>query len=165
MIWTVVHVGLLRMWHGRVELLLTFVVPMAFFTVFAFIFDEQIGLGKSPRVNAALVDQDRTDLSREFLSALAEQETLRVYSADGEGGPPPHLTEIDPASALVRQGALPLAVVVPEGWAASLATDGTEALSIQLPGRLLRSGGHPGGLRPDPAGRGPDPRRAGPGAD
>ena len=40
MIWTVVRVGLLRMWHGRTEILLTFVVPIAFFTIFAFIFDE-----------------------------------------------------------------------------------------------------------------------------
>ena len=41
MIATVVRVGLLRMWHGRTEILLTFVVPIAFFTIFAFIFDEQ----------------------------------------------------------------------------------------------------------------------------
>ena len=78
MIWTVVRVGLLRMWHGRTELLLTFVVPIAFFTIFAFIFDEQIGLGKSPKVNLALVDEDHTELSRRLLAGLAEQETLRV---------------------------------------------------------------------------------------
>ena len=60
MIWTVVRVGLLRMWHGRTEILLTFVVPIAFFTIFAFIFDEQVGLGKSPKVSLALVDEDGT---------------------------------------------------------------------------------------------------------
>ena len=58
MIGTVVRVGLLRMWHGRTEILLNFVVPIAFFTIFAFIFDEQIGLGKSPKVNVALVDDE-----------------------------------------------------------------------------------------------------------
>ena len=57
MIWMVVRVGLLRMWHGRTEILLSFVVPIVFFTVFAFIFDEQIGLGQSPKVNIALVDE------------------------------------------------------------------------------------------------------------
>ena len=80
MIWTVVRVGLLRMWHGRTEILLTFAVPIAFFTVFAFIFDEQVGLGKSPRVNVVLVDEDGTELSGEFLSALAERPTLREIS-------------------------------------------------------------------------------------
>ena len=85
MIGTVVRVGLLRMWHGRTEILLTFVVPIAFFTIFAFIFDEQIGLGKSPRVDIAIVDEDSTELSREFVAALAEWETLHVYApADHE---------------------------------------------------------------------------------
>ena len=119
MIWTVVRVGLLRMWHGRTEILLTFVVPIVFFTVFAFIFDEQIGLGKSPRVNLALVDEDGTELSRKLLAALAEQETLRVYSPEGVGEQPHVFDAVDPARMLVLGGGLPLAVVVPEGWEAS----------------------------------------------
>ena len=87
MIGTVVRVGLLRIWHGRVALLLDFAVPIAFFTIFAFIFGGQVGLGKSPRVNVALVDEDATDLSRKLLAALAEQETLRIYSPErAEGG-------------------------------------------------------------------------------
>jgi ABC-2 type transport system permease protein len=132
MIWTVVRVGLLRMWHGRTEILLTFVVPIAFFTIFAFIFDEQIGLGKSPRVNLALVDEDGTPLSREFLVALAEQETLRVYSPTDQGDQPYVFTAIDEARELVLQGALPLAVVIPDGWEASFTTAGVEAVSLEL---------------------------------
>jgi ABC-2 type transport system permease protein len=132
MIWTVVRVGLLRMWHGRTEILLTFVVPIAFFTIFAFIFDEQIGLGKSPRVNLALVDEDGTPLSREFLMALAEQETLRVYSPTDHGDQPYFFTSIDEAREFVLQGALPLAVVIPNGWAASVTTAGVEAVNLEL---------------------------------
>ncbi len=132
MIWTVVRVGLLRMWHGRTEMLLTFVVPIAFFTIFAFIFDEQIGLGKSPRVNVALVDEDGTELSRELLAALAEQETLRVYSPDGVGDPPYLFDSADPAQRLVLEGGLPLAVVVPEGWGASFANPGKEPPGIRI---------------------------------
>jgi ABC-2 type transport system permease protein len=132
MIRTVVRVGLLRMWHGRTEILLTFVVPIAFFTIFAFIFDEQIGLGKSPRVNLALVDEDDTDLSREFVTALAEWETLRIYA------PAEHpeglfvFTSAEPARELVLAGTLPLAVVVPDGWTASLSSSEKEALSLVL---------------------------------
>ena len=132
MIWTVVRVGLLRMWHGRTEILLTFVVPIAFFTIFAFIFDEQIGLGKSPKVNVALVDEDATELSRKLMIALAEQEALRVYSPD-DGGETPHVFDsVGPARELVLAGGLPLAVVVPEGWAASFTSSGGEARSVRL---------------------------------
>ncbi len=132
MIRSVVRVGLLRMWHGRTEILLTFVVPIVFFSVFAFIFDEQIGLGKSPLVNLALVDEDQTPLSRDLLSALAECETLRIYSPAEHGDGPHIFTSVDPAEELVLAGALPLAVVVPDGWTMSLMTTGTEAASLRL---------------------------------
>ena len=132
MIWAVVRVGLLRMWHGRTEILLTFVVPIAFFTIFAFIFDEQIGLGKSPKVNVALVDEDETELSRKLLAALAEQETLRVYSPDGGGEKPHVFSTVDRARRLVLAGGLPLAVVVPDGWAASFTSPETGAPRIRL---------------------------------
>ncbi len=132
MIWTVVRVGLLRMWHGRTEILLTFVVPIAFFTIFAFIFDEQIGLGKSPKVNLALVDEDDTELSRELVSALAEWETLRIYAPVGEGEGLFVFPSRKPARDLVLAGALPLAVVVPDGWEASLTDRGSEPETLQL---------------------------------
>ena len=132
MIWTVVRVGLLRMWHGRTEILLTFVVPIVFFTVFAFIFDEQIGLGKSPLVNLALVDQDGTELSRELLTSLAENETLRIFSPAGSGSGPSGFASIEEVRELVLEGALPLAVVIPEGWTASLTTPGVEAVDLRL---------------------------------
>jgi ABC-2 type transport system permease protein len=132
MIGTVVRVGLLRMWHGRVALLLDFAVPIAFFTIFAFIFGGQAGLGKSPRVNVALVDEDGTDLSRKLLEAVAGQDTLRVYSPEsGEGGPTV-FAAVGPARELVRQGGLPLAIVVPRGWEASFLGAGDEAARIQV---------------------------------
>lgn len=132
MIWTVVRVGLLRMWHGRVALLLDFAVPIAFFTIFAFIFGGQVGLGKSPRVDVALVDEDGTDLSRKLLDALAREDALRVYAPEGGEGGPGTFTGVGPARELVLQGGLPLAVVVPPGWAASFMGTGVEAASIQV---------------------------------
>jgi ABC-2 type transport system permease protein len=132
MIGTVVRVGLLRMWHGRTEILLTFVVPIVFFTIFAFIFDEQIGLGKSPRVNLAIVDEDDTELSREFVTALADCETLRIYAPAEHDEGLFVFTLTEPARELVLAGTLPLAVVIPEGWTASLTNPGMEAVSLRL---------------------------------
>ena len=132
MIWTVVRVGLLRMWHGRTEMVLTFVVPIVFFTIFAFIFDEQIGLGKSPNVNIALVDEDDTDLSREFLSALAEWDTLRIWAPVEHEDGLFVFSSIEPAKDLVLAGTLPLAVVIPEAWTASLSKPENEAVNLKL---------------------------------
>jgi len=132
MIWTVVRVGLLRMWHGRTEILLTFVVPIAFFTIFAYIFDEQIGLGKSPRVNLALVDEDNSDLSRQFVSALAEWDTLRIYTPAEHAEELFVFTSTEPAREMVLAGTLPLAVVIPEGWTASCTNPGEGAVSLRL---------------------------------
>jgi ABC-2 type transport system permease protein len=132
MIRTVVRVGLLQMWHGRTEILLTFVVPIAFFTIFAFIFDEQIGLGKSPRVNLALVDEDDTELSREFVAALAEWETLRIYAPADHAEGLFIFSSTEPARELVLAGTLPLAVIVPEGWTLSRTKPGDEAVSLRL---------------------------------
>jgi ABC-2 type transport system permease protein len=114
------------MWHGRVALLLDFAVPIAFFTIFAFIFGGQVGLGKSPRVSVALVDEDGTDLSRKLVSALAGQETLRVYPPEGRESGPAAFTAAGPARKLVLEGALPLAVVVPRGWTTSFLGSGEE---------------------------------------
>jgi len=132
MIATVVRVGLLRMWHGRTEILLTFVVPIVFFTIFAFIFDEQIGLGRSPRVDLAVVDEDATDLSREFVAELAEWDSLRLYTPPGQGEGRFVFSSADPARELVLAGTLPLAVVIPEGWSAGLTRPGEEAVVLRL---------------------------------
>jgi ABC-2 type transport system permease protein len=129
-IFNVVRVGLLRMRHDGVEILLTFVVPIAFFTIFAFIFDRQIGLGKSPRVDVALVDEDGTELSRQLTASLAKQGVLRVLSPDElKGGP---FASVEPARKLVETGGLPLAIVVPRGWSASVTDSGDKSLNIQI---------------------------------
>jgi ABC-2 type transport system permease protein len=132
MIWTVVRVGLLRMWHGRTEILLTFVVPIVFFTIFAFIFDEQIGLGKSPKVNLALVDEDDTELSREFTSSLAQWETLRIWAPVEHGDGLFVFSSVESVKELVLAGTLSLAVVVPEGWTASLSNPGKDSVNLRL---------------------------------
>lgn len=130
MILNVVRVGLLRMRHDRVEILLTFVIPIAFFTIFAFIFDRQIGLGKSPRVDAALVDEDGTELSRQLIDNLTKQGALRVLSPDElKGGA---FTSVEPARKLVEAGGLPLAIVVPRGWTASVTAAGKDSVNIRI---------------------------------
>lgn len=129
MIWAVVRVGLLRMWHGRVELALAFVVPVAFFTVFALIFSGQDGLGRSPRVDVALVDEDETELSREILAGLGEQPVLRVYASDERGA---SVDQVGGVERLVSRGAVPVAVVIPAGWTAARDADDEHGPLIRI---------------------------------
>ncbi|WP_404306461.1 ABC transporter permease [Neorhodopirellula lusitana] len=55
MIWQVIEIHLRRLRHNRIEWLLTFVVPIAFFTIFALIFTR--GVGSTPRVKIVLVNE------------------------------------------------------------------------------------------------------------
>lgn len=119
MIWAVIKIGWRRMLHGKLELLLTFVVPVAFFTIFAMIFDKQMGTGKKLRVRAVVVDLDQTKTSASIATALTEESTIRALQerdryAGFEG------TAIELATELVRRGTISLAVVIPSGWSTGM---------------------------------------------
>ena len=57
MIWTVIQINVRRLLHNRVELLLTFVVPIVFFSIFALIFGGGIGSGTTPKIKVVAVDE------------------------------------------------------------------------------------------------------------
>lgn len=131
MIWAVIKIGWQRMLHGKLELLLTFVVPVAFFTIFALIFDRQPGNGGKLRVRARVLDNDQTTTSQAITKTLAEEstiETLKVRDkfAGFEG------TAVDLSAELVRRGTISLAVVIPTGWEKSMLSPASEAKQIEL---------------------------------
>lgn len=131
MIWAVLKIGWQRMLHGKLELLLTFVVPVAFFTIFAMIFDKQMGTGKKLRVRAVVVDNDNSDVSRAIATALTEESTIRTLMQrdrfDGFEG-----SAVDLARELVRRGTISLAVVIPPGWSSAMLSQSNSDLEIQL---------------------------------
>lgn len=115
MIWAIIKIGWQRMLHGKLELLLTFVVPVAFFTIFAMIFDRQMGSGGKLRVRARVVDNDQTTVSKAITKSLTEEATietlkLRDKFAGFQG------TAVELSAELVRRGTISLAVVIPSGW-------------------------------------------------
>jgi ABC-2 type transport system permease protein len=83
-------------------------------------------------VNVALVDEDRTELSEALLAGLAEQQTLRIYAPDDQRAGSRVFTAVGPAREIVRQGGLPLAVVIPEGWTRSLSAVGEDSPAVQI---------------------------------
>ncbi len=59
MIWTICEISILRLWNNKQELLMAFVVPMLFFTIFALIFSRGVGQTFS-QVRVAFIDDDQS---------------------------------------------------------------------------------------------------------
>ena len=57
MIWTVFQISARRLIHSRSEILLTFGVPIVFFSIFALIFSSGVGCAKTPKINVIVVDE------------------------------------------------------------------------------------------------------------
>ncbi len=111
MIWTVFKVNLRRLMHNRVELMLTFIVPIAFFSVFAVIFGDGIGSGSTSKIKAIVLDEAGTRLSRTVAESLKQSAGLRFMSDQA----PDSMTS-DHARQLVRRGSVTLAIILrPDG--------------------------------------------------
>jgi ABC-2 type transport system permease protein len=119
---TLLRIGLTNLRRDRVAQALTFVLPIIFFSIFATVFGGQ-GERQTSRIRVAVVDEDKSELSRRIIEGLTREEGLRVRttSDDEPGGAP-----LDRAAGerLVRNGDLPVAIVLPAGLGASFAERG-----------------------------------------
>lgn len=107
MIWTVWQVNVRRLMHNPMELLLTFVVPIAFFSIFAVIFGGGVGIGTTPKIKVIAIDQSESELSRAVIEQLTESPGLRFMR-----GPTEQPVSEDRARDMVRRGAVGMALVV-----------------------------------------------------
>ncbi|HYK41967.1 MAG TPA: ABC transporter permease [Thermoanaerobaculia bacterium] len=109
-----------RLWNlrrDRAAMVLSFAVPLVFFTVFAAIFARGSGRAATNPVKLVVVDEDRSESSSRFVAALQAETALKVTTAapaqkGGAGGPYTAAT----AEAAVRAGDFPVAIVVPRGF-------------------------------------------------
>lgn len=130
MILTVLQISCRRLLHNRVELLLTFLVPIAFFSIFAVIFGGGMGRGTTPRIKVVAVDEIQSVVSSQVMSALAEQESLRfVRESDAND------LNRDEAMELVRSGSATMAIILREDHeqlAAELMADAADQVAAQV---------------------------------
>lgn len=116
MITTLLRVSRIAMSRDRVALMMAFVLPVAFFSIFALVFGRQ-SMSSLPRVRVAVVDEDRSANSRALVAALAADSGLRARDsiASVPDGPrvPVHRAR---AEELVRAGDYPIAIILPAGW-------------------------------------------------
>jgi ABC-2 type transport system permease protein len=115
---TVLRVSLLGLVRDRVALGLCFVLPVAFFSLFAVFFGSVSGI--APRIELLVVDEDGSDASRRFVAALAADPGLSVARVRPDGAP---LTRGD-AEQRLAGGGVPVALVVREGFGAALGLAG-----------------------------------------
>lgn len=113
MIIEVIRASLLNLRRDRGALLLTFILPLAFFSIFAFVFGGSRS-GGTKKVRVALVDLDQSPRSIQFAQAIRAETTLRVIEKpDGEDTVPYDRAS---AEAAVRGGDLPVAIILPKGF-------------------------------------------------
>ena len=131
MIWTVILVSLRRLLHNRVELILTFAVPIAFFSVFAMIFGGGVGSGKTPKIKVIAVDLVDSPQSNVIVASLRDNAGLRFMRSEQDVA----LTR-DDAEKMVRDGSATLAIVVdqsePSGLLVKLLSDSSDQVASQI---------------------------------
>ncbi|MCU0709585.1 MAG: ABC transporter permease [Pirellula sp.] len=121
MIWTVVQTSWRRLKNNRSELLLTFVVPVIFFSIFAVIFGSRGGSASgTPKIKVAISDTSETPIAKRATVLLKEQQSLRLtdrrsarsaWSNQAENEEEVATVNRDAAEDLVRRGMVSAAIV------------------------------------------------------
>ena len=135
MIFQVARTALLALRRDRGALVLSFVLPLAFFSIFATIFGKQNDT--TPKVKVILVDEDRSEASRDLVNGLKSETSLVVMTAPAaksKKAPQPADYTAATAEAAVKAGDAPVALIIPRGFGQHpIAFEGDESQSsIQL---------------------------------
>ena len=135
MIPTLLWVAIINLRRDRVVQAMAFLLPIIFFSIFAGVFGQQ-GRNSTSRVRVAVVDEDHSPASVRLVAALVKETGLRVRTTAAPVGAPPKAPEttLDRARALalVRDGALPVAIVVPAGFGASFGSFDSTGKELEL---------------------------------
>lgn len=148
MIWTVLMVCVRRLVHNRIELLLAFVVPIAFFSIFALIFGGGVGAGATPSIKVVAVDTVRNDQSRAAIATLHDTAGLhfvrgkRSSETEQDAGRNDDRLTQRKAIAMVRRGNAALAIVIraaeKDGIRAELLSDSSDQVAPQVVAALVQ---------------------------
>ena len=117
MIAAIIHNGFRGLRRDRGALVLSFVLPVAFFSIFAMIFGG-MGGDRTPRVSVLVVDEDGSAVSRRLVEALLREPSLdaRVRPEAKQGQAEPPLYTAEAAEAAVKRGSAPAAIIILKGF-------------------------------------------------
>ena len=135
MIPTLIRIALITLRRDRVVQAMTFLLPIIFFSIFAMIFGSQ-GRDTTPRIDVAVVDEDRSEASGRLVAALRKETGLRLRTQPRRPGGPPDTSRVPisrmRALELVKGGLVPVAIVIPAGFGASFGSFDSTAKTIEL---------------------------------
>ena len=116
MIWNVARTALIALRRDRGAMVLSFVLPLAFFTIFAVIFGKENN--STPKVTLIVVDQDKSGASENLVKALEQEGSLWVHLSPvtdkGVRSGPDYTAAT--AEAAVKAGDAPVALIIPAGF-------------------------------------------------
>jgi len=142
MIAAIVRNGFRALRRDRGALILSFILPIAFFSIFGVIFGG-MGGGRTPRVSVLVVDEDRSAVSGRLVQALLQEPSLAASThpqpKKGESVPPDYTAA--GAEAAVKQGEAPAALIIPRGFGAHPISFGPG--NDRIPIRLLHDSSDP----------------------
>ncbi|HMD69700.1 MAG TPA: ABC transporter permease [Bryobacteraceae bacterium] len=142
MIAVIVRTGFKALRRDRGAFLLSFILPIAFFSIFATIMG---GMGSSgtARVSVLVVDEDRTAVSERLVRGLRREPSLAATTAPeakkGQPAPPEYTAAT--AEAAVKQGVAPAALIIPQGFGANPVAFGPQ--TGRQPIRILHDSSDP----------------------
>jgi ABC-2 type transport system permease protein len=117
LIFQVARTALIALRRDRGAMVLSFVLPLAFFSIFAVIFGRSNN--STPTVKLIVVDQDQSKASQALVSGLESESSLVVMtkpSSEKKNAPPlPDYTAAT-AEAAVKAGDAPVALIIPAGF-------------------------------------------------
>lgn len=150
MIWLIVRISALRLWHNKAELVLTFVVPLVFFSIFALIFGSRERSGETATIKVAVADMIKNADSQKIIEELQANGTLRFVDADSQVLKDGELKLLDPkvCERLVREGGASVAIVLEESkkekenqestLSAKLLTDSSDQVAPKIVSALVQ---------------------------
>ena len=135
MIFQVARTALIALKRDRGALVLSFVLPLTFFSIFAVIFGRPGG--GTPTVKLIVVDQDQSRASQALVKGLELESSLVVMTKPATGkknAPPPPDYTAATAEAAVKAGDAPVALIIPQGFGQHPIAfgPGTEGSTLQL---------------------------------
>lgn len=118
MIFHVIRNSALNLRRDRAALVLTFVLPIAFFSIFAGIFGAR-GDSRTPRIRLIVVDEDRSERSTALVAALRKESALNVMEEVTRKEGPAIAYDRVSAEAAVKAGRAPVAIIIPKAFGES----------------------------------------------
>ncbi len=153
MIATIISIAVRRLIHNPLELAIAFVVPIVFFSIFAVIFGNGVGIGTSPRIKVALLDLAQTESSKALAQQLRDAPGLRIVS-DRIGEATSSVTtagtvsetktassEETAAQDAVKRGMVPIAIVLrqqEQQLVVDLLTDPSDQVAPQIAAAMVQ---------------------------